>query len=103
MSCSILYRCPACGYEAEVSGRRDWGVFHVTETIVCRDCRELFDVRANEKPQDVEIKNGRIIGELTGIRCPKDPDHQIRPWRGPGACPRCGTRMVDTGICTFGD
>ena len=38
------FRCPGCGCEAVASGGWVWGMFSTTQTIVCRDCRELFDV-----------------------------------------------------------
>jgi hypothetical protein len=48
------YRCPKCDYRAEVSGGEDRGLEIYTQTIVCKDCRELRDVpvRKFELPED---------------------------------------------------
>ena len=32
-----------CGYRAKVSGREDRGLNCIVQTILCRDCRELYD------------------------------------------------------------
>jgi hypothetical protein len=38
------FECPHCQYRARVSGGADDGVNCVVQTIVCHDCRALFDV-----------------------------------------------------------
>jgi hypothetical protein len=37
------FRCDPCGYEAKVSGDRDCGMASATVTILCENCRELFE------------------------------------------------------------
>ena len=91
--------CPKCGYDAVVSGGDDRG-FHVwTTTIVCVDCRALYDVVWREDPG-----RGRTPTECSLV-CPgvdpddeeteatPNPDHRVRKWEAPGPCPRCGTTM----------
>jgi Zn finger protein HypA/HybF involved in hydrogenase expression len=92
--------CPDCGHIAEVAGGRDCGFITVVQTILCRDCWELYDARANERPQDVVGAEG-IRGRLTGIRCPNSPDHKFVRWRHSWPCPKCGGRMVKgrPGLC----
>jgi hypothetical protein len=43
MGRSYWFECPRCGYRAKVSGRADRGVTFCVQTILCRDCKELYD------------------------------------------------------------
>lgn len=43
MGRSYWFECPRCGYRAKVSGRADRGLRFFVQTILCRDCRELYD------------------------------------------------------------
>jgi transcription elongation factor Elf1 len=43
MGRSYWFECPNCGYRANVSGRADRGLSFCVQTILCRDCRELYD------------------------------------------------------------
>ena len=43
MGRSYWFECAKCGYRARVSGRADRGLSFYVQTILCRDCRELYD------------------------------------------------------------
>ncbi len=43
MGKSYWFECSKCGYRAKVSGRADRGVNCFVQTIVCFDCKELYD------------------------------------------------------------
>ena len=43
MGRSYLFECPKCGYKAKVSGRADHGFDFSVQTILCRDCKKLYD------------------------------------------------------------
>jgi hypothetical protein len=43
MGRSYWFECPKCGYRAKVSGRADRGLSFVVQTLLCRDCKELYD------------------------------------------------------------
>lgn len=43
MGRSYWYECGRCGYRAKVSGREDRGLHLFVQTILCRDCKELYD------------------------------------------------------------
>jgi transcription elongation factor Elf1 len=43
MGRSYWFECARCGYRAKVSGRVDRGFNFFVQTIVCRDCKELYD------------------------------------------------------------
>ena len=44
MGKSYLFECPKCDYRASVSGGPDRGFNAATQTIVCLDCKKLYDV-----------------------------------------------------------
>jgi len=41
---TYIFECPHCLYRTQVSGGADAGLHCAVQTVVCRDCRELFDV-----------------------------------------------------------
>jgi hypothetical protein len=43
MGRSYWFECPRCGYRAKVAGRADRGLSVFVQTILCRDCKELYD------------------------------------------------------------
>ena len=43
MGRSYWFECVKCGYRAKVSGRSDRGINLFVQTIVCHDCKELYD------------------------------------------------------------
>jgi hypothetical protein len=43
MGRSYWFECVKCGYRAAVSGRADQGLHCFVQTILCRDCRQLYD------------------------------------------------------------
>jgi hypothetical protein len=70
MGRSYWFECPRCGYRAKVSGRADRGVsFHV-QTILCRDCKELYDAVTRLKVPDESSLLGSA-GALHKVRSPR--------------------------------
>jgi hypothetical protein len=55
MGRSYWFECLKCGYRANVSGRADRGLNLVVQTILCRDCKELYDavtrLRVADEPE----------------------------------------------------
>jgi hypothetical protein len=43
MGRTFQFDCPQCQYRARVSGGADDGIHCAVQTMVCLDCRELFD------------------------------------------------------------
>ena len=43
MGRSYWFECAKCGYRAKVAGRPDRGLDFFVQTILCRDCKELYD------------------------------------------------------------
>ena len=73
MGRSYWFECPKCGYRAKVSGRADQGLSFVVQTILCSDCRELYDAVTRLKVAD-ESSGWGALGGLT-----KGRSHRARP------------------------
>jgi hypothetical protein len=54
MGRTYLFECPRCAYRARVSGRADRGFGVCVETIVCGDCKQLYDAVVRLKLPDVK-------------------------------------------------
>jgi hypothetical protein len=96
MGCRCTFQCPACEYQAEVSGGGDGGFISAITTIVCHDCRELFDIVTGYHKE----KAGK---KAPPFRCPKGRAHRIEEWEAGGECPRCGRVMENKGIACMWD
>jgi hypothetical protein len=71
MGRSYLFECAKCGYKAKVSGRTDHGFDFSVQTILCRDCRKLYDAVIRLKiPHEVSLKTW-----------PGAPNHRLRKTR----------------------
>ncbi|MFA7007056.1 MAG: hypothetical protein WC429_23655, partial [Verrucomicrobiia bacterium] len=81
MGHKYTFRCPACAYLAKVFGGPNAGEL-VTTTIVCLDCKKLFDIVTGNPLQ--------IPGEKPPKRrCPKKASHRIKEWKNGDPCPIC--------------
>lgn len=118
-----IYRftCSSCGYEAEVSGRADYGQESRTETVVCRGCRDLFDIVVGSTDDGEPLSRrgvdefGQEWSDLTeeaqviqprdsppkrapkGKRCPECRSRRLFIWSGSDGCPQCGSAMTRDG------
>jgi hypothetical protein len=52
MGRSYWFECSRCGYRAKVAGREDRGADFFVQTILCRDCRELYDAVTRTRVTD---------------------------------------------------
>lgn len=91
------FKCPECGYRAEVCGKSDWGMTVELTTYSCVDCRKLRDL----------VTARGIYGEGLPKRrvphCPRGKTHRITPWLAGGPCPRCGGPMGEGEISSIWD
>jgi hypothetical protein len=62
MGRSYWFECSKCGYRAKVSGRPDRGVGFFVQTILCRDCKELYDAVTRVKVPDGMARWGSFAG-----------------------------------------
>ena len=60
MGRSYWFECARCGYRAKVSGREDRGRTLFVQTVLCRDCRELYDAVTRLKVADDPVRFGNI-------------------------------------------
>ena len=95
MGRSYWFECPKCGYRAKVSGRADRGLTFFVQTILCRDCNELYDAVTRLRVPDEPIG----LGNLGGWRRTK-PKHQ-RGFSAPPAFQAVLNRLPDTGVKRF--
>lgn len=86
--------CPGCAYTATVSGGDDCGMMASTTTVVCAECRKLFDVTTKTLEGKGPPRDGTPFREVP-VRCLLRRAHHVTPWTFPGPCPRCATAMVE--------
>ena len=111
MGRTYIFECPLCQYRAQISGGADSGVHCEIQTVVCRDCRELFDVFTRQRRRtdaidlikfpgfyrpeippvilsDSSVNPKRLpprplIWRDFKLACPVEPKHVVEPWRDP--------------------
>ena len=72
MGRSYWFECSRCGYRARVSGRADRAFGFFVQTIVCRDCKELYDAVTRVKVPDESGLRGKLSGSrLAGFSRPR--------------------------------
>jgi hypothetical protein len=108
MGRTYLFECSRCGYRARVSGGVDRGRHVAVQTILCIDCKELYDAVIEFKPSSSRENNPKAIPRFAALLnrlpprggrrwvkfklvCPNSVRHRIRLWKQPDKCPKCGT------------
>jgi hypothetical protein len=121
------FQCTQCQYHADLSGGADSGLHCDLQTILCRECRELFDVFTRVRRvagrrefarnfsafERLEIPPVILRDSLFAPRrsaprqfeweklklaCPVSAKHFVEAWRHPGRCPRCYAFMAQEGL-----
>ena len=117
MGRTYLFECFRCGYRARVSGGAGAGEHFAVQTIVCADCKELYDAVTEFKATTSPMAGGSnktapqfaaVLNRLPprGVRprlkfkpaCPVSPLHRVRVWNRPDKCPKCGMFMEQNGL-----
>jgi hypothetical protein len=111
---TYLFECPQCQYQARISGGADAGLHCEIQTVICRDCRQLYDVftrqRRRADTRDFIRFPGfyrpeippTVLGQSSVTpatkplaplvwrdmkpACPVEPKHFVEPWNDPGRC-----------------
>ena len=78
MGRSYWFECSKCGYRARVSGRADQGLRFVVQTILCHDCRELYDAVTRLKVPNEWGGLGNL-GSLRRVRLSKAHPRNATP------------------------
>jgi hypothetical protein len=96
MGRSYWFECLRCGYRAKISGRADRGYDFWVQTIVCRDCKELYDAvtRARTPAQVPALKNS------SRLRQGAAPGHR-RASEKPPSIQAMLNRLPATGVKRF--
>jgi hypothetical protein len=121
------FHCTQCQYRTTISGGADSGLNCDVQTILCRECRELFDVftrvrrlvghkefavkfSAFTRPEvpPVILLDSLFAPKRAEPRqfewqkikpaCPAMPKHFVETWKHPGRCPRCHAFMEQAGL-----
>jgi hypothetical protein len=90
MGTIFQFSCPNCGYKAEVSGGKDFGFTAATNTILCKNCKKLYDVVTSKE----SWKACEDDWLPPAYQCPKSKRHEVELWFHPGACPKCSLTLV---------
>ena len=96
MGRSYWFECPRCGYRAKVAGRADQGLSFAVQTILCRDCRELYDAVTRLRVQD-ELGGLRSADGFLKARLPRPPPNITTPPPFSSAL----SRLPPTGVKRF--
>ncbi len=89
MGRSYWYECSKCGYRAKVSGKADGGVHLHVQTILCRDCKQLYDAVIRLKVADlVALPLNNSVAGLNVSRLRNQPSRLISPPSFAGALNR---------------
>jgi hypothetical protein len=78
MGKSYLFECARCGYRAKVAGRVDRGMDFAVRTILCRDCKELFDAVTRTRIAEAEGTPRRLSANLQ-LPAPAKAPRPARP------------------------
>jgi len=96
MGRSYWFECPKCGYRTKVSGRADRGLSFFVQTILCRDCRELYDSVTRLRVPDESAGWGRFAGwQRTRLQNPQ------QGFRAPPPFQAALNRLPQTGVKRF--
>ena len=88
------YKCTNCSYSTLIAGRRDVTMTAVTDTFICRNCKELVDIVVGEfgqlSPIEIDKKN-------PGYTCPNcGSGSHLKKWKPhKRPCPKCGTGKME--------
>lgn len=120
MGRTYLFECPKCSYRARVAGRAERGIHFAVQTILCHECRELYDAvialqvlkspgltnalaqrKSLPSPPTFQTALNRLPPPANrALRwkhfkpaCPVFAGHRIREWQAPDKCPKCGCHL----------
>jgi ribosomal protein L37AE/L43A len=100
MGTKLTFKCNNCGYWVTTSGGPDYGMVAVTETFICKSCKNIVDIcvgaygKTYTREEILQKKKGSDSG-LDFYTCPECGsgeklvkwDETIKP------CPRCDGKM----------
>ena len=96
MGRSYWFECSKCGYRATVSGRADRGLAFFVQTILCRDCKQLYDAVTRLRVPD----ESEGLGSFAGWRLVRSPN-PYRSISSPPGFQSVLNRLPQTGVKRF--
>jgi len=97
MGRSYWFECARCGYRATVSGRADRGLDFFVQTILCRDCKALYDAVTRLRFPD---RAGLELLKPGTLRRPKRSS-LVRPPAAPPSFQAVLNRLPHSGVNQF--
>lgn len=91
------FKCPQCGYRAEVCGKSDWGMTVELTTYSCADCRKLRDLVTARGVYGEGLPKRRVPPLFPGENA---PDYALAGGR---TLPACGSPMGEGEISSIWD
>ena len=112
------FSCDRCKYEAMVSGGNDMGLTFRSTTIICQDCKLLFDVTTSDQLNNDSTDQSELVLVCPGPSSAVSGDfktveeyfqtfaateesgersnshHRVCKWKHPGPCPKCGQELI---------
>jgi hypothetical protein len=90
MGRSYWFECSKCGYRANVSGKFDRGLNLAVQTILCRECRKLYDAvvhlrvpdELKERSLRLGLRSGATSERASSSPPPMTPLLNRLPYRG---------------------
>jgi len=101
MGKTYLFKCNACGYEANISGGKDCGFIAVVQTMTCHNCNELVDVTIGAEGKEGKTDDEELNKEL-GI-CPQCKGSNVTQWDKKKSCPKCDGKMIRGKVASLWD
>ena len=98
MGRSYWFECVRCGYRAKVSGGSDRGLNVFVQTLVCRECKELFD--AVTKLRLPDEARGALRNDGPGLHRLK-PLGRLRAPNRPPSFQAALNRLTYVGVSQF--
>jgi hypothetical protein len=98
MGRSYWFECGRCGYRAKVSGGADRGKDFFIQTILCLDCKQLYD--AVTQIRFPKLPPAQLLAKASGLR-PSKYSVQLRPPKIPPKFESVLARLPATDLGQF--
>ena len=102
MGQSRTYKCNQCGYSVLTSGGLDYGFVAVTNTYICKSCKEVVDVTIGKhgkvfKKSEIAAKAKDDFFDMSYYVCPQceSGKHLIKWSKTKRPCPKCDEGKMD--------
>ena len=100
MGTCFTYKCNKCSYEVMTSGKLDYGMLAVVDTLICKFCKSIVDVCVGEHGQtytkeEVLRDKGKLEFDMKFYLCPDcGSGEQLIKWsKWKRPCPKCDGKM----------